>query len=163
MQSIRNAPSGYNINTLSKAIVDNVSIWITAFGGEKAHNYYTGLFPIGSGSTDAIAIRDSILKSYNSFSFFQETWTGAGPSGGLATPLDPNVTTRTFNVMLQACGYWSNTSKIKCSFATNDNIKSAYDNVAADFQTKYLEIYPADILYSTYQSDLSYIHDLIWK
>jgi hypothetical protein len=163
MQSIRNAPTGYNLTTLTNAALENIDIWISAFGGEKTHNYYTGLFPIGSASTDAVSIRDSILKSYSSFNFFQETWTGAGPSGSLATPLDPNVATRTFNVMLQACGYWSNTSKIKCSFAANDNIKLAFDTVAADFQTKYLEIYPADILYSTYQSDLTYIHDLIWK
>jgi hypothetical protein len=163
MQSIRNAPTGYNINTLTTAVLDSVSVWIEAFGGEKSHNFYVGLFPLGSSTTDAVTIRDSILKTFTSFNFFQETWTGAGPSGNLATPLAPNVTTRTFNVMLQACGYWSDTSKIKCTFATNDNIKLAYDNIAADFQTKYLEIYPADILYTSYQSDLTYIHDLIWK
>jgi hypothetical protein len=165
MQSIRNAPTNYNINTLTTAVLGSVDIWIDAFSDQVQHNYYVGLFPVTtSSSKDAISIRDSILKSYPSFNFYQETWTGAGPSGLLAEALAPNTTTRTFNVMLQACGYWSQTTRIKCTFASNDNPKAAYDNIAKKlFKAKYLEIYPDDINNSAYQTQMSYIKGDIAK
>lgn len=157
IQSIRQVPSNYNLATLIDSILYSIDVWHKEFAGTINHNFYTGLFPLGSSVNDAVSIRDAILQYFPDFNFFQETWTGSGPSGNLALPLDPNVSNRKFSVMLQACGYWSNTTRIKCSFATSDTPQYAFDNVAADFNTKYLEIYPDDLLFPDYQDDWAYI------
>ncbi|MCK9622232.1 MAG: esterase family protein [Methylobacter sp.] len=164
IQAIRQAPT-YELNTMLTAINWGVDAWYAAFGDN--HTFYNALFPIGSTKakvTDAIAIRDSILANHPKHAFFQETYTGSGPSkGDLATVLAPNVANRTFPVMLQACGIWSNTKAIPCNFSTPDSPEIAYNNVAKLYQTKYFEFYPADLLYANYKTMFEAIHSDVWK
>ncbi len=161
MQSVRQAPP-YTLSQMIDAVKANVNIWYNAFGEKPGRVFYVGLFPLGTSTADAIAVRNAVQAEHPNHHWFQETWTGAGPSGSLATPLDPNAATRTFFVMLQACGYWSNQSLIKCTFSNPDDPQLAYDHVATDFGAKYLEVYPADLNHGAYQTMFQSIHGLIW-
>lgn len=157
MQSIRQAPA-YELGQMTEAVKASVKIWHDAFG-EQGHHFYVGLFPLGTSTSDAVAVRDAVQALYPNQHWFQETLTGAGPSGNLAVPLSSAKAP----IMLQACGYWSQQSRIKCSFAANDSPKAGYDNVGKKLKARYFEIYPDDLLYQPYQSDLEAIHKEIWQ
>lgn len=157
MQSIRQAPS-YELGQMSSTVIASVKIWRDAFG-ESGHHFYVGLFPLGTSTTDAIAVRDAVQALYPDQHWFQETLTGAGPSGKLSEPLSSAKAP----IMLQACGYWSQQSRIKCTFAANDSPKAGYDNVGKKLKARYFEIYPDDLLYQPYQADLEAIHKEIWQ
>jgi len=156
MQSIRQAPA-YEIGKMTEAVKASVKIWHDAFG-EAGHHFYVGLFPLGTSTADAIAVRDAVQALYPNQHWFQETLTGAGPSGKLSEPLSSAKSP----IMLQACGYWSQQSRIKCSFSANDTPKAGYDNVGKKLKARYFEIYPDDLLYAKYQPELEAIHSEIW-
>lgn len=154
MQSIRQAPA-YEIGQMTEAVKASVKIWRDAFG-EAGHHFYVGLFPLGTSTSDAIAVRDAVQAVYPDQHWFQETLTGAGPSGKLAEPLSSAKSP----IMLQACGYWSQQSRIPCTFASNDSPKLGYENVGKKLKAKYFEIYPDDTL--QYQAEMEAIHKEIW-
>lgn len=166
MVGIRHAPST-DITTLKNAVVANVEIVRTAFGAN--HVFYTSLFPLSGccgGSNDAATIRDAILAKYPDHAFFIENWTGSGPgpTGTHATLLQYGATTRTFPLMVQACGYWYDQSRIPCSFDNTpeqDTPLKGYNQVVAGYKGKYMEIYPDDVL--KYTSDMASIHSAISK
>ncbi|MCI0401747.1 MAG: PKD domain-containing protein [Gammaproteobacteria bacterium] len=173
MQGIRQAPST-DITTLTDAVKASVNIWINAFGGDQAFHYYNTLFPLsgccGGGSVaDAEAIRDGILAEHPEHNFFAENWTGAGPhaTGNHGKVLDANVSPRPFHVMLQACGYWYDQTRIGCNFDNTpepDSPQKGYEQIAGPlYDADYLEIYPDDILWPDFQDDFDNIHTAVWQ
>jgi hypothetical protein len=157
MQSIRQAPA-YEIGQMTEAVKASVKIWHDAFR-EAGHHFYVGLFPLVTSTSDAVAVRDAVQALYPNQHWFQETLTGAGPSGNLAVPLSSAKAP----IMLQACGYWSQQSRIKCSFSANDTPKAGYEAIGKKMKARYFEIYPDDLLYAKYQPELEAIHSEIWQ
>lgn len=73
--------------------------------------------------------------------------TGVDLSANHANVLDQCASSRTFHVMAQACGEFTNQDDWTiCDFdGDDDNVQKAFDQVLQDYNGDYVEAYPIDI------------------
>lgn len=151
-------PAGYSLSLYQQACTFAVDTMATVFSKKII---YIGLFGIQGHDSDVRTIRDSLLATYNGqtlprINFYQETLTGAAPSGTMEDYL-LEVSTQT-SIMWQYC--WDYTGHIQspstegeeCTWETGTlTPQNALDHAALHGST-YIEVYVEDLNNNSYQT-----------
>lgn len=157
---IREAPPGYQLDTIKAAVLASVKIWHDAYAvTNDPKAYYTGLFPLGRSTTsvaDAKAIWAAVEQVYPIQHAFMENWDISGPSGTSAEPLKAAK----FKI-LQACNYYSDPAIIKCTGGTGNTPKAAFDKIAKPLGVTSIQLYGMDIVNAKFKSEIEYIHEAV--
>lgn len=160
-------PAGYSLSLYKQACTFAVDTMATVFSKKII---YIGLFGIQGHDSDVRDIRDSLLATYNGqtlprINFYQETLTGAAPSGTMANYL-MEVSTQT-SIMWQQCwGYTSHINDLinnptnitngeECTWeSTNPNTLTPQTclDYGGTFGSTYFEIYAEDLINNSYQT-----------